>query len=134
MKIKLKSKLAKTFWRFGVPLSPDTWTEFEVLPEDKVKDKDGKLPPIADRIGTVTEAELAGIKDACLLTVAQGGALDIDPPDVFGATPQSKKAAIKASAALAKAKAKIAAAEAKAAAKRKPLAPEDDEEFEDAEV
>ncbi len=56
MKVLLKSKLGRSFWRFGVALSPDTWTEFDL-----------------------TDEQLAGIKDQCLFTVAQGGALEIMP-------------------------------------------------------
>lgn len=60
MKVRLKSKLGRSFWRFGVQLSPDAWTEFDLSAE-----------------------QIASIKDACLLTVAQGGALDFDPPSLF---------------------------------------------------
>jgi len=56
MKVKIKSKLGRTFWRFGVQLSPDAWTEFDL-----------------------TDEELASIRQQCELTVREGGALDIEP-------------------------------------------------------
>jgi len=55
MKINLKSKLGRPFWRFGVQLSPDKWTEFDL-----------------------TEAQLESIKDQCTRPVAEGGTLDIE--------------------------------------------------------
>jgi hypothetical protein len=56
MKVKLKSKLGRPFWRFEKQLSPDEWTEFDLSDE-----------------------QLAAIKPQCLMTVAEGGALDIEP-------------------------------------------------------
>lgn len=56
MRIKLKSKLGRPFWRFGKLLSPDNWTEFDV-----------------------TDEQLKSLERQCA-SVSEGGALEIDPP------------------------------------------------------
>lgn len=33
MKIRAKTKHGRTFWRFGVQLQPDEWTDLDVTPE-----------------------------------------------------------------------------------------------------
>lgn len=55
-KFRLRSKCGRPFWRFGVQLSPDEWTEMEL-----------------------TEEQVSEVKDACTLTVAGGGTLMIEP-------------------------------------------------------
>jgi hypothetical protein len=55
-RVELKSKLGRTFYRFGQALSPDTWTAFEL-----------------------TDEEIASIKDEVVRTVKDGGALEMKP-------------------------------------------------------
>lgn len=66
MKVRIKSKLGRPFWRFGKALSPDEWTEIDLTP-----------------------AQLREIRDACLLPVSKGGALEIDPVSALDAKPKT---------------------------------------------
>ncbi len=55
-RVELKSKLGQTFYRFGQPLSPDSWTAFDL-----------------------TDAQIESLKDSVVLSVREGGALDMRP-------------------------------------------------------
>lgn len=63
MKVRLKSKLGRSFWKFKTLLSPDDWSEFDL-----------------------DEEQLKSIRSACELKVSEGGSLAIEP------NPWAKKA------------------------------------------
>ncbi len=45
-KVWLKSKLGRPFWRFGVQLSPDDWTEFD-LDDVQLRELEPQLLPVS---------------------------------------------------------------------------------------
>lgn len=47
VKVGIKSKLGRPFWRCGVHLSPDTFTEVEVT-EAQLKDLESQLGPVSE--------------------------------------------------------------------------------------
>lgn len=68
----LRSKLGRSFWRFGVCLSADSYSRFEVIPSDDPR----ALLPCSERKGFVTEAEARAIEPQ-LAPLSKGGVLEI---------------------------------------------------------
>lgn len=68
----LRSKLGRPFWRFGVHLSADSYSRFEIIPGD---DPRAKLP-CSQRKGYVTEAEVRAIEKQ-VGPMKDGGVLDM---------------------------------------------------------
>lgn len=68
----LRSKLGRPFWRFGVHLSADSYTRFEVIPSDDPR----AALSFSARKGYVTESEARAIEPE-LKPIREGGVLDI---------------------------------------------------------
>lgn len=64
MKVRLKSKLGRPFWRFGAALSPDRWTSFDL--------SDEQIVTLADAIKVDADGPRAR-------AAAEGGAIEIEP-------------------------------------------------------
>jgi len=85
-KVFMKSKLGRPYWCFGQQLSPDSFAEFEVLSDT---DPLGKKPP-GERVGKVTIAEVENVKQQCMLSVRDGGTMEI----AFDKLPESFETAL----------------------------------------
>lgn len=83
MKVRLKSKLGRPFWRFGTKLSPDRWTTLDVSDEQLI---------------TISDAFVVDEDGPRARTLQEGGALEIEPAAEVVAEIQKARLRVQAAA------------------------------------